>query len=106
MNSFYIALVILATIQLVYSTESRLEQRSKFGVEDFVFDFNNATSEGSGDGGTIKPANIESFPALGGEGVSYTLFTLKACAVNLPHVHQRVCIWLVGKWFIFVLNYV
>ena len=34
-------------------------------------------------------SNVDTFPALKGEGIANTLFSLNPCAINTPHVHPR-----------------
>jgi hypothetical protein len=33
--------------------------------------------------------NIDNFPSLADEGLSFSLYTIEPCGVNLPHVHPR-----------------
>lgn len=68
---------------------SRLEFRKQFKAEDFVFDLNGTPSTSTGGGGKIRANSVDNFPALSGEGISYSLFDVEPCGVNLPHVHPR-----------------
>ena len=76
----------------VVSSDSNtaLGRRQAFDNNDFVFDLagSKPDSETPG-GGTIQPLGVAQLPALAGEGVSYSLFNLEPCGINLPHVHQR-----------------
>ena len=67
-----------------------MSNRAKFNETDFFHDLGGANSESGGLGGEIRVANIASFPALEDQGISYTLFTIEPCCINLPHVHPRV----------------
>ena len=39
--------------------------------------------------GTIRPLDVTNFPSLAGQGLSYSLFNIEPCGINLPHVHPR-----------------
>ena len=75
------------------STATKLYERQWFNESDFVYDLKNSKVESDGNGGTIQPVTVEQMPSLKDEGLSYTLFTLEACGINLPHVHPRVIIF-------------
>ncbi|KAF2759984.1 RmlC-like cupin [Pseudovirgaria hyperparasitica] len=51
-----------------------------------VFDFNNGAVSA---GGTVKSANVETFPVLTDLGISVTVANLGPCGINTPHVHPR-----------------
>jgi len=78
----------LCLITLAENTESRLKFRQRFQKEDFKFDLARITPV-IGPGGNAKVVNIDSFPALLGEGLSFALVNLEPCTVNLPHIHPR-----------------
>jgi len=86
-----LVLVTLALCQILNSVSSHtaLIQRQQFSESDFVFGLLESDIESSGTGGTIQVANIASMPALAGTGISYTLFNINPCAINLPHLHPR-----------------
>lgn len=59
---------------------------------DFIFDFNdNCRTQGvtAGQGGKTVRADHATFPALVGQGASYTIGFLGPCGFNTPHVHPR-----------------
>ena len=63
---------------------TRQSFRQQFSNNDFVFDLNRLKFNCK-----IQFANLASFPALSGEGLSFALVTLDPCAVNLPYVTPR-----------------
>uniref|UniRef100_A0A7S3EC99 Cupin type-1 domain-containing protein n=1 Tax=Rhodosorus marinus TaxID=101924 RepID=A0A7S3EC99_9RHOD len=58
-------------------------------ASDFKFDLAGAPASDNGVGAKIQGGSQSRFPALNGLGVSYTLFTIDPCGMNLPHVHPR-----------------
>ena len=64
-------------------------KRAKFEAKDFVYNLKQTKPESSGLGGTIRPLGVAQLPSLAKQGVSYSLFTIKPCGINLPHVHPR-----------------
>jgi len=69
--------------------QTAVMKRAQFNDSiDFVFNLSTSVPEVGG-GGTIRRANGATFPALDGNGISYSLFDLKPCGINLPHVHPR-----------------
>jgi len=65
-----------------------LGRRQAFDKNDFVFDLAGSTPV-STPAGTIQPLGVSQLPSLAGQGVSYTLFNIEPCGINLPHVHPR-----------------
>ena len=55
---------------------------------DFVYDLlkQNGTKDGNN---TIRQLSVSQFPTLAYMGISYTLFELAPCGINLPHIHPR-----------------
>lgn len=80
---------LLGTFMTGQSQDTKLEQRQVFAASDFLYDVAAAPSEASGSAGTIKPVSVSQMPALKGEGVSFTVFQIEPCGINLPHVHPR-----------------
>jgi hypothetical protein len=68
---------------------SALQRRSKLSPKDFVFDLRNSMPTSRGLGGTIRLLDVDTFPSLKGQGISYALFNIEPCGINLPHVHPR-----------------
>lgn len=66
-----------------------ISARSEFDEEDFVFDLAGAEPSSSGLGGEIRPLGVAELPSLAKQGVSYSLFNIDPCGINLPHVHPR-----------------
>ncbi|KAJ8901243.1 hypothetical protein NDN08_007092 [Rhodosorus marinus] len=58
-------------------------------AKDFKFNLADAPASNNGVGAKIQGGSQGRFPALNGLGVSYTLFTIDPCGMNLPHVHPR-----------------
>jgi len=88
-------IIALALCQMTISVSTSTAQDTaqdtlqRFSESDFTFDLSNAHVESSGTGGTIQVANVATFPALYGHGISYVLFNIEPCGINLPHVHPR-----------------
>jgi len=78
----------LCLITLAQNMESRLKFRQRFQNKDFKFDLAGITPA-IGPGGNARSVNIDSFPVLLGEGLSFSLFNLEPCTVNFPHIHPR-----------------
>ena len=83
-------------VALIFTTQShaqiplaRLPFRQQFQNNEFAFDLGKLAASGGRTGGEIRSATVENFPALSGEGISYTLVNMDPCAINLPHVHPR-----------------
>ena len=89
LKKFTLLIVLVFSVSHALITPSRLSFRQQFSPANFTFDLAASTPTGSLAGGEIRAANIDSFQALSGEDISYTLFKLQPCAVNLPHVHPR-----------------
>ena len=87
---FYINLLIcLNLLNNEINCKTKLKERSKFLGNDFIFDLDgSAPAKGSG-GGDVRRASVDQIPALAGEGVSFGLFDIEPCGVNLPHIHPR-----------------
>lgn len=70
------------------SFSNRRSFRDQFDVEAYTYDLlGREFTQRSG--GNIRGGDVGAFPVLDGEGLSYTLFTLEPCGINLPHVHPR-----------------
>jgi oxalate decarboxylase/phosphoglucose isomerase-like protein (cupin superfamily) len=88
------SLLLLAILQCLYlstlaqKSQSRLKLRQRFNNKDFKFDLSAMTPIAE-QGGTIRTMNIDNFPSLADEGLSFSLYTIEPCGVNLPHVHPR-----------------
>jgi len=87
MLSFLLSVVLILCSSV--NALTALQQRALLNVSDFVFDLFNATPELGNGGGEIRRAFVTQFPALAGQGLSYSHFILEPCGVNLPHVHPR-----------------
>ncbi len=85
----FILISLLPLLQALDEPKSRLLLREKFKNQDFVFNLTEAKSSSLGNGGSARQLNIDTFPVIAGQGVSYTLIDLDPCGVNLPHVHPR-----------------
>jgi len=64
-------------------------RRQQFDKEDFVFDLLGSVPASITSAGTIQPVDVVNLPSLAGQGLSYSLFTIEPCGINLPHVHPR-----------------
>jgi len=85
-----ISLKVLILVEcLLLTTATRLSDRQSFGPSAFKFDMLGAPASQSSAGGTIRRALISEMPVLAGEGLGFTLFTIKPCGINEPHVHPR-----------------
>lgn len=83
--SLFIFILAIGSIHL----QTKLETRSKFQNQDFVFDLAGSQPVTMGKAGAGQQVNVGNLPSLKGEGVSYTLFNIDPCGINLPHVHPR-----------------
>lgn len=83
-------LFVLADMILLSQAQfpTRQKFRNQFKASDFKFDLNNFKFDDEA-GGTIQPLDVNNMPALQGEGISYSLFNIEPCGVNLPHLHPR-----------------
>ena len=90
---------------LLYSICALLSTKEGFGLptgvellanlsnSDFFYDLGKAIPTKSGNN-TIRQLSVSQFPTLAYTGISYTLFELAPCGINLPHVHpghQNCC---------------
>jgi len=64
-------------------------QRAQFTAENYTFDLLGSTPTAGGSAGEIRPLTVVQLPALAGEGLSYFLFNIEPCGINLPHSHPR-----------------
>jgi len=64
-------------------------QRAQFTAENYTFDLLGSTPTAGGSAGKIRPLTVVQLPALAGEGLSYFLFNIEPCGINLPHSHPR-----------------
>ena len=64
-------------------------RRQQFDKEDFVFDLLGSVPASITSAGTIQSVDVVHLPSLAGQGLSYSLFTIEPCGINLPHVHPR-----------------
>ena len=80
---------LLSVFALGQSEYDRQSLRTRFSASDFLYDVDAASSSVPGTAGTVKPVDVETMPALVGEGVSYSVFQIEPCGINLPHVHPR-----------------
>lgn len=84
-----LALFCLLSVFALGQSEDRRSLRARFSAPDFVYDVDAAPSSVTGTAGTVKPVDVETMPSLVGEGVSYSVFQVEPCGINLPHVHPR-----------------
>lgn len=92
MKSFKLFLVVALSWASLIQAQiplSRQAFRKQFSNRDFAFDLAGSRNTGTGTGGSLRVADIDSMPALSGEGVSSTLFSVEPCGINLPHIHPR-----------------
>lgn len=68
---------------------SALDRRQRFNNTDFVFDISASRPTSNGNGGIGQACAVDNFPPLAGLGVSFVIFHIDPCAINLPHVHPR-----------------
>lgn len=87
--AIFCLLSVFALGQSQSSQSDRRSLRARFSAADFLYDVDAAPSSVSGTAGTVKPVDVETMPSLVGEGVSYSVFQIEPCGINLPHVHPR-----------------
>ena len=85
---------------LLYSICALLSTKEGFGLptgvellanlrnSDFFYDLGKAIPTKSGNN-TIRQLSVSQFATLAYTGISYTLFELAPCGINLPHIHPR-----------------
>jgi hypothetical protein len=78
-----------AMINLACCLASKVEERSKFKAADFKFDLDGLEPSKGAGGGDVRRVFVDQFPALAGEKLSFGLFDILPCGVNLPHIHPR-----------------
>ena len=72
-------LICIFNILNQVSSLTKLQERSKFNVEDFKMDLDNLKpNEGSG-GGQIRALTVQQMPALQDEHISFTLVDMNPC---------------------------
>jgi len=57
--------------------------------EKFFYDYNKPVTKFVGPGGSVRPCAIDELPTLAGMQISNSIVDMKACSINLPHVHPR-----------------
>ncbi|KAJ3532483.1 hypothetical protein NM688_g7417 [Phlebia brevispora] len=77
----------VANLRLAPSTVDRIKLLND---TDFVFDFlHSQAGVTTGAGGHTVAADVDTFPALVGNGMAMTVGFLGPCGFNTPHVHPR-----------------
>ena len=76
---------------------------ANFRTSDFVFDLLRSNPARNGNN-TIRQLSVSQFPVLAYMGISYTLFELAPCGINLPHVHPRATELLYVRKFVHLLK--
>jgi hypothetical protein len=86
---------IICLVNIIFNQAwslTKLQERSKFNLEDFKIDLDNLKpNEGSG-GGQIRALTVQQMPALENEHISFTLVDMNPC---------NYCNRLLNFWFIF-----
>ena len=85
LQALFIVLAIKA--QFLHSI-TQLDARAKFNASNFVYDLQKSTPR-QGLGGEIYVAGLNQMPALSSQSIAYVLFSLRPCALILPHMHPR-----------------
>ena len=76
-------------IQTCLGASTAVEKLSGFKSSDFVHDLGKDKPTFQSGNNTIKQLGVSQFPTLANMGISYTLFELQPCGINLPHIHPR-----------------
>ena len=71
------------------ASNTAIGRRQQFQAKDFVFDLQGSAPDSITPAGTIQALTVDKLPSLAGQGVSYTLFNIEPCGINLPHSHPR-----------------
>jgi hypothetical protein len=86
----YIALFcVLLSLEKINGKLTAVHQLENKKSVDFVFNLATSKPSSQANGNTIRPLNVNTFPILANMGISYTLFELSPCGINLPHIHPR-----------------
>ena len=80
-----------------WSYKTTVQLISNYTDKDFVHDLGKATPTQAGNN-TIRQLSVSQFPALAQMGISYSLFELAPCGINLPHIHPRAAELLYVKY--------
>ena len=80
--------VLISIQQVCLGVPTGVELLANLKDSDFVYDLGKAVPTISGNN-TIRQLSVLQFPTLAYTGISYTLFELAPCGINLPHVHPR-----------------
>ena len=84
-----ISLCCFVLIQKCLGASTAVEELSDFKSSDFVHDLGRDKPTSQSGNNTIKQLSVAQFPTLANMGISYTLFELQPCGINLPHLHPR-----------------
>jgi oxalate decarboxylase/phosphoglucose isomerase-like protein (cupin superfamily) len=82
---FYLSILTVCAYSANASTR---ESRASISPRDFIFDLDASTGS-TNTGGTVQPADEETWPSLISEGLAFSLFRLRPCGMNQPHNHPR-----------------
>ena len=83
-----LSVAVSISIHSSYGIPTGVELLAGLNSKDFVFDLKKAKPTMAGNN-TIRQLSVSQFPTLAYMGISYTLFELAPCGINLPHVHPR-----------------
>lgn len=81
--------ILLGVAVSLVRLQTALQERLRFNNTQFVYDLKGSKPYTNGKGGKGYKASVAEIPALSGYRVSYQLFEIEPCAINLPHVHPR-----------------
>ena len=84
---FFVTICSLS--KTIYGKQNGVEMLADLVSEDFIYDLAKDKPSFQANGNTIRPLNVNTFPVLANMGISYTLFELEPCGINLPHIHPR-----------------
>jgi hypothetical protein len=89
----------LISTQLCLGLPTGVELLANLQDSDFVYDLGKSKPTQNGNN-TIRQLSVTQFPTLAYTGISYTLFELAPCGINLPHVHPRASELLYVKYLL------
>jgi oxalate decarboxylase/phosphoglucose isomerase-like protein (cupin superfamily) len=82
------SIYVLLSFQACLGVPTGVELLANLNSSDFVYDLGKAVPTKNGNN-TIRQLSVTQFPTLAFTGISYTLFELAPCGINLPHLHPR-----------------
>ena len=82
------SIFVLISTQECFGFLTAVQRLANLNTSDFVYDLGKAHPTTNGQN-KVRQLSVSQFPTLANTGISYSLFELAPCGINLPHVHPR-----------------